>query len=60
MSLEDINNVKQAFKAAAQRADKAGFDIIEIHGAHGYLLHSFSLQYLTREVINMEDHLKTE
>ncbi len=41
MSLEDINNVKQAFKAAAHRADKAGFDIIEIHGAHGYLLHSF-------------------
>ena len=28
MSLEDINSVKQAFKAAAQRADKAGFDII--------------------------------
>ena len=41
MSLEDINHVKQAFKTAAQRADKAGFDIIEIHGAHGYLLHSF-------------------
>ena len=41
MSLEDINYVKQSFKTAAQRADKAGFDIIEIHGAHGYLLHSF-------------------
>ena len=46
--LEDINNVKQAFKAAAQRADKAGFDIIDVHGAHGYLLHSFFLNiYIT-------------
>ena len=41
MTIEDINTVKNEFKTAAQRADKAGFDIIEIHGAHGYLLHSF-------------------
>ena len=41
MTLEDINKVREDFKKAAQRADKAGFDIIEIHGAHGYLLHSF-------------------
>ena len=41
MTVEDINKVKEDFKKAAQRADKAGFDIIEIHGAHGYLLHSF-------------------
>ena len=41
MTVEDINKVKDDFKKAAQRADKAGFDIIEIHGAHGYLLHSF-------------------
>ncbi len=41
MTIEDINKVRGDFKKAAQRADKAGFDIIEIHGAHGYLLHSF-------------------
>ena len=41
MTFEDINKVREDFKIAAQRADKAGFDIIEIHGAHGYLLHSF-------------------
>ena len=41
MTIEDINKVKEEFKRAAQRADKAGFDIVEIHGAHGYLLHSF-------------------
>ncbi len=41
MTVKDINKVREDFKKAAQRADKAGFDIIEIHGAHGYLLHSF-------------------
>jgi len=41
MTKEDINKVRNEFKLAAQRADKAGFDMIEIHGAHGYLLHSF-------------------
>ena len=41
MTIEDINGVKEDFKNAAIRANIAGFDIIEIHGAHGYLLHSF-------------------
>jgi 2,4-dienoyl-CoA reductase-like NADH-dependent reductase (Old Yellow Enzyme family) len=41
MTIQDIEKVKSDFKEAAQRADKAGFEIIEIHGAHGYLLHSF-------------------
>ena len=41
MTKEDINKVRNEFRLAAQRADKAGFDMIEIHGAHGYLLHSF-------------------
>ncbi len=41
MSLDDINRVKEDFKNAALRSIKAGFDMIEIHGAHGYLLHSF-------------------
>ena len=41
MTIEDINRVKEDFKNAAIRANIAGFDIVEIHGAHGYLLHSF-------------------
>ncbi len=41
MSLDDINRVKEDFKTAAIRSIKAGFEMIEIHGAHGYLLHSF-------------------
>lgn len=36
-----IRKVKDDFEAAAIRALKAGFRVIEIHGAHGYLLHNF-------------------
>jgi 2,4-dienoyl-CoA reductase-like NADH-dependent reductase (Old Yellow Enzyme family) len=36
-----IRKVLDDFKAAAGRALKAGFRVIELHGAHGYLLHSF-------------------
>ena len=36
-----IASIVEAFAAAAKRADAAGVDAIEIHGAHGYLLHSF-------------------
>jgi 2,4-dienoyl-CoA reductase-like NADH-dependent reductase (Old Yellow Enzyme family) len=36
-----LKEVLDAFVAATRRADAAGIDIIEIHNAHGYLLHSF-------------------
>jgi len=38
---EEMEQVKQAFCNAAKRADAAGFDAIEIHAAHGYLISSF-------------------
>jgi 2,4-dienoyl-CoA reductase-like NADH-dependent reductase (Old Yellow Enzyme family) len=41
MTLEDIQSLVQGFKDAAVRALKAGFDMIEIHGAHGYLITEF-------------------
>jgi NADPH2 dehydrogenase len=41
MTREDIERVRAGFVSAAQRAVRIGFDAIELHGAHGYLLHSF-------------------
>lgn len=41
MTLSDIERVRDAFVAGARRAVRAGFQVIEIHGAHGYLLHEF-------------------
>ncbi|KAK6608693.1 NADPH dehydrogenase C23G7.10c 3 [Botrytis cinerea] len=41
MTLDDIKSLVQAFGDATRRAIEAGFDAIEIHGAHGYLLHQF-------------------
>lgn len=41
MTKDDIKLVVNAFKEGARRADEAGFDIIEIHGAHGYLINEF-------------------
>jgi len=37
----EIQDLIESFSAAASRAVKAGFDFIEIHGAHGYLINSF-------------------
>jgi 2,4-dienoyl-CoA reductase-like NADH-dependent reductase (Old Yellow Enzyme family) len=41
MTLEDIAVVTDAYAQAARRANEAGMDVIELHGAHGYLLHQF-------------------
>ena len=41
MSLADINDVRDAFVASAIRAKRLGFDVLELHAAHGYLLSSF-------------------
>ena len=41
MSEEAIQETIQAFAAAAKRAADAGFDLLELHGAHGYLINEF-------------------
>jgi 2,4-dienoyl-CoA reductase-like NADH-dependent reductase (Old Yellow Enzyme family) len=41
MTAGDIDRVCGEFRDAARRALEAGFQLVEIHGAHGYLLHSF-------------------
>jgi 2,4-dienoyl-CoA reductase-like NADH-dependent reductase (Old Yellow Enzyme family) len=41
MSLTEIAECIDAFASAAKRADQAGMDVVEVHGAHGYLVHQF-------------------
>jgi 2,4-dienoyl-CoA reductase-like NADH-dependent reductase (Old Yellow Enzyme family) len=41
LGLGDIEELKKAWGEAVKRAVRAGFDVVEIHNAHGYLLHSF-------------------
>ena len=41
LSLDDLDSVCDAFEAAVRRALQAGFQLIEVHMAHGYLLHQF-------------------
>ncbi|MCU1260849.1 MAG: dehydrogenase [Bryobacterales bacterium] len=41
LSIDGIKSIVSAFAAAARRACEAGFRVIEIHAAHGYLIHEF-------------------
>ncbi len=41
LRVPEIENLTQSFVATARRALAAGFDVLELHGAHGYLAHSF-------------------
>jgi len=48
MTLEEIISVQEAFVSAAFRAKESGFDGIQIHSAHGYLLSKFLTPYYNR------------
>ena len=48
LEVEEIIGLKEAMVRAAVRAKRAGFDGIEVHGAHGYLLCQFTSPYYNR------------
>lgn len=48
MTLKEIQSTIESFGEAARRAKAAGFDGVELHGAHGYLLGSFLSPYTNR------------
>ncbi|MFB6365386.1 NADPH dehydrogenase NamA [Paenibacillus elgii] len=48
LTIEEIKDLIESFKAAAARATAAGFDVIELHAAHGYLLNDFLSLYTNR------------
>lgn len=46
LNIDEIKGIENAFIDAAIRAQKAGFDGVELHGAHGYLLNQFTTSAL--------------
>lgn len=51
LTLDEVKTLRDDFIKAAQRAQIAGYDGIEVHGAHGYIL----CQFLSSEINNRED-----
>ncbi len=52
LSIDEIERLKDSWRAAVPRALEAGFQVAEVHGAHGYLIHSF-LSPLTNKRTDM-------
>ncbi len=52
LTVDEVETVVTAFGAAAERACAAGFDVVEVHAAHGYLLNEFLSPLANRR----EDH----
>ncbi len=48
MTIKDIEDVIKSFVLSAERAKAAGFDGVQLHGAHGYLLSEFLSPYINR------------
>lgn len=59
MTRDEIKEVVECYGKAAARAVKAGYDMVEIHCAHGYLPHMFLSPCMNKEQTSMEAVLRT-
>lgn len=59
MSEQHIRALIDSFVSSAKRADRLGFDLIEIHAAHGYLLHQFLSPLTNQRTDNYGGHFRT-
>lgn len=50
LSIEEINQIIQLFAEATHRAKKAGFDGVQYHGSHGYLITQFYSPYMNKRI----------
>jgi NADPH2 dehydrogenase len=48
LSTEEVKDMVEKFRMAVRRAVKAGVDVIELHGAHGYLIHQFTSPFTNK------------
>ena len=60
MSRFDIDHVIEGFVETARGAVEAGFDGIEIHGAHGYLICNFLSSYSNQRLTATAGRLRTD
>ncbi|GMY07871.1 12-oxophytodienoate reductase 2-like [Fagus crenata] len=60
LRIEEIPQIVNDFRLAARNAIEAGFDGVEIHGAHGYLIDQFMKDQVSDELTNMVDPSKIE
>ena len=58
MTLKEITDVVQAFGQAAARAKKAGFDAVQLHAAHGYLLSEFLSPFFNKRTDSYGGNVK--
>jgi 2,4-dienoyl-CoA reductase-like NADH-dependent reductase (Old Yellow Enzyme family) len=56
MTIAEIKDAVKAFGQAAARAQMAGFDMVEIHACHGYLISNFSHRTRTNAPTTTEVH----
>lgn len=55
----EVKDLVQAWGQAARRANEAGFAVLELHGAHGYLVHEFLSERATGAAARMVARKRT-